>query len=157
MEKEQQAGGFVVNIYTSGNQIIQTQNNTYNGTVYQGYRPKLLADDVTKEGLARRPEGESQPPLCDTPKVLESKKARRILDHAVEEGLLTEDYQRPEDMEWWKMACMADVIGDELGLPNKWVVFCQFWGNDNLRKYNTDKKGLTDYNKFRKNLLTTII
>ena len=29
-------GGFVVHVYTSGNQIIQTQNNNYYGTVYQG-------------------------------------------------------------------------------------------------------------------------
>ncbi len=33
MEKEQ--GGFVVNVYSPGNQIIQTQNNNYYGTVYQ--------------------------------------------------------------------------------------------------------------------------
>ena len=31
-----QNGGFVVHVYTSGNQIIQTQNNNYYGTVYQG-------------------------------------------------------------------------------------------------------------------------
>ena len=34
MEKEQ--GGFVVHIYSPGNQIIQTQTNNYYGTVYQG-------------------------------------------------------------------------------------------------------------------------
>ena len=29
-------GGFVVHVYSPGNQIIQTQNNNYYGTVYQG-------------------------------------------------------------------------------------------------------------------------
>ena len=32
----QQAGGFVVHVYSPGNQIIQTQNNNYYGPVYQG-------------------------------------------------------------------------------------------------------------------------
>lgn len=32
----QQNGGFVVHVYSPGNQIIQTQNNNYYGPVYQG-------------------------------------------------------------------------------------------------------------------------
>ena len=32
----QQSGGFVVHVYSPGNQIIQTQNNNYYGPVYQG-------------------------------------------------------------------------------------------------------------------------
>ena len=32
----QQTGGFVVHVYSPGNQIIQTQNNNYYGPVYQG-------------------------------------------------------------------------------------------------------------------------
>ncbi len=36
MKNEEQAGSFVVNVYTPGNQIIQTQNNNYYGPVYQG-------------------------------------------------------------------------------------------------------------------------
>ena len=39
MKKEEQpqpAGAFVVHVYSPGNQIIQTQNNNYYGTVYQG-------------------------------------------------------------------------------------------------------------------------
>ena len=91
------------------------------------------------------------------PPELSSRRARRILDRAVEARLLTADYQRPSDAEWWKMACMADVIGEELSLPNKWVVFCSLWGNSNLRKYNTDKQGMTDYNNFRKNLRSKIL
>ena len=33
---DQQAGSFVVHVYSPGNQIIQTQNNNYYGPVYQG-------------------------------------------------------------------------------------------------------------------------
>ena len=91
------------------------------------------------------------------PPELSSRRARRILARAVEARLLTADYQRPSDAEWWKMACMADVIGEELSLPNKWVVFCSLWGNSNLRKYNTDKQGMTDYNNFRKILRSQIL
>ena len=91
------------------------------------------------------------------PPELSSRRARRILDRAVEAQLLTSDYQRPTDAEWWKMACMADVIGEELSLSNKWVVFCSLWGNSNLRKYNTDKQGMTDYNNFRKILRSQIL
>jgi hypothetical protein len=37
MENQNQPqGGFVVHVHSPGNQIIQTQNNTYNGPVYQG-------------------------------------------------------------------------------------------------------------------------
>lgn len=32
----QPSGGFVVHVYSPGNQIIQTQNNNYYGPVYQG-------------------------------------------------------------------------------------------------------------------------
>ena len=91
------------------------------------------------------------------PPELSSRRARRIFARAVEARLLTADYQRPSDAEWWKMACMADVIGEELSLPNKWVVFCSLWGNSNLRKYNTDKQGMTDYNNFRKILRSQIL
>ena len=91
------------------------------------------------------------------PPELSSRRARRILARAVEARLLTADYQRPSDAEWWKMACMADVIGEELSLSNKWVVFCSLWGNSNLRKYNTDKQGMTDYNNFRKILRSQIL
>ena len=94
---------------------------------------------------------------CQLSAELNSRKARRILDRAVEAQLLTSDYQRPKDMAWWKMACMADAIGDELCLSNKWVVFCSLWGNSNLRKYNTDKEGMTDYNDFRKFLKKEIL
>ncbi len=97
-----------------------------------------------------------QPPR-QLPPDLNSRRARRILDRAVDAQLLTADYQRPADVEWWKMACMADAIGDELSLPNKWVVFCSLWGNSNLRKYNTDKQGMTDYNNFRKILKKQIL
>jgi hypothetical protein len=91
------------------------------------------------------------------PPELSSRRARCILARAVEARLLTADYQRPTDAEWWKMACMADVIGEELSLSNKWVVFCSLWGNSNLRKYNTDKQGMTDYNNFRKILRSQIL
>lgn len=91
------------------------------------------------------------------PPELSSRRARRIFARAVEARLLTADYQRPSDAEWWKMACMADVIGEELSLSNKWVVFCSLWGNSNLRKYNTDKQGMTDYNNFRKILRSQIL
>lgn len=98
---------------------------------------------------------EKEPQLL--PIELTSRRARRILARAVEALLLTADYQRPADVEWWKIACMADVIGDELSLPNKWVVFCSLWGNSNLRKYNIDKQGMTDYNNFRKILRKQIL
>ncbi len=88
--------------------------------------------------------------IIKLPQELSSKKAKRILGNAVELKLLTTDYQRPAGMAWWKMACMADAIGEALELSNKWVVFCEFWKNSNLRKYNTDKKGMTEYNNFRK-------
>lgn len=105
----------------------------------------------TKPALSASQEGEKLPPE------LRSRKARRILSRAVEAQLLTSDYQRPASEEWWKMACMADAIGDELSLPNKWVVFCSLWGNSNLRKYNVDKQGMTDYNNFRKILRSQIL
>lgn len=91
------------------------------------------------------------------PPELNSRKAQRILNRAVDAQLLTADYQRPKGVEWWRMACMADAIGEELALTNKWVVFCTLWGNSNLRKYNTDKQGMTDYNNFRKILMKQII
>lgn len=34
--QQQPSGSFVVHVYSPGNQIIQTQNNNYYGTVYQG-------------------------------------------------------------------------------------------------------------------------
>lgn len=37
-DNNKQQGSFVVNIYSPGNEIIQTQNNTYYGPVYQGVR-----------------------------------------------------------------------------------------------------------------------
>lgn len=52
MEKEQ--GGFVVHIYSPGNQIIQTQNNNYYGTVYQGTGNAAqngFSDDQVKKAL----------------------------------------------------------------------------------------------------------
>lgn len=52
MEKDQ--GGFVVNVYSPGNQIIQTQNNNYYGTVYQGGAgevPQTFTDEQVKTAL----------------------------------------------------------------------------------------------------------
>ena len=43
-EKKEEKGGFVVHVYSAGNQIIQTQTNNYYGTVYQG-RKELVSDD----------------------------------------------------------------------------------------------------------------
>lgn len=46
-EKKEEKGGFVVHVYSAGNQIIQTQTNNYYGTVYQG-RKELVSDDVVR-------------------------------------------------------------------------------------------------------------
>ena len=132
------------NIYVQGSYIDVHDNEVVN-----------LSVDKAKVRLEESEERSSG--MKELPKELCSKKAKRILDRAVEEGFLKENYQPGDNMEWWKMACMADKIGDELGLPNKWVVFCSFWGNKNLRKYKTDKEGLSDYKNFQKNLIRSVI
>ena len=56
MEKEdngQEKGGFVVHVYSPGNQIIQTQNNNYYGTVYQGGGGSASQNGFTDEQIAR--------------------------------------------------------------------------------------------------------
>ena len=53
-EKKQENGGFVVHVYSPGNQIIQTQNNTYYGTVYQGVgKGNASENGFTDEQVAR--------------------------------------------------------------------------------------------------------
>ena len=50
----QQNGGFVVHVYSPGNQIIQTQNNNYYGPVYQGKSEtgnNSFTDDQIKKAL----------------------------------------------------------------------------------------------------------
>jgi len=54
MENNQQTGGFVVNVNSPGNQIIQTQNNYYYGPVYQGKGDKgriHFSDEQIKKAL----------------------------------------------------------------------------------------------------------
>ena len=56
MEKEdngQEKGGFVVHVYSPGNQIIQTQNNNYYGTVYQGGGGSASQNGFTDEQIAQ--------------------------------------------------------------------------------------------------------
>ena len=92
------------------------------------------------------------------PKELLSNRARGMLNRAVDEGLLTEDYQPSEQTKKWQLACMADCIGDALELNNKWIVFGSLWGSgNNLRKYKGDKQGLSDYNNFEKKIKRSII
>ena len=58
---DQQAGGFVVHVYSPGNQIIQTQNNNYYGPVYQGKgeteNNSFTDDQISKALLACVGEG----------------------------------------------------------------------------------------------------
>lgn len=44
-EKNDGKGGFVVHVYSAGNQIIQTQTNNYYGTVYQGMKSKVMGEE----------------------------------------------------------------------------------------------------------------
>ena len=57
----QQSGGFVVHVYSPGNQIIQTQNNNYYGPVYQGKgeteNNSFTDDQISKALLACVGEG----------------------------------------------------------------------------------------------------
>lgn len=46
-------GGFVVHVYSTGNQIIQTQNNNYYGTVFQGCRGQMEDNSYSDEQVAR--------------------------------------------------------------------------------------------------------
>ena len=94
------------------------------------------------------------------PKELDTNRARNMLDRAVERKLLTEvDYQRREPTEWWKLACLANEMGDALELKNKWVVFATLWGKDkeSLRKSFNDKYETSDYSDFKKKTLRFIV
>ena len=53
MDKDnQQSGGFVVHVYSPGNQIIQTQNNNYYGPVYQG-KSETANNSFTDEQISK--------------------------------------------------------------------------------------------------------
>ena len=67
MENDNGQGGFVVNIYSSGNQIIKEQTNNYYGTVYQQAKPKDLteAEDMANAEETEDTEGDSGADLVE--------------------------------------------------------------------------------------------
>ena len=53
MESDDRQGGFVVHVYSPGNQIIQTQTNNYYGTVYQQTKGNAEQNGFTDEQIAK--------------------------------------------------------------------------------------------------------
>ena len=89
------------------------------------------------------------------PSWADSRRAKALLNIAVEESLLDIHYQPLDDTPMWKLGGMADRIGDALELDNKWMRFGELWNRkkDALRKKWDDMKDMSRGIEFRKSVL----
>lgn len=89
------------------------------------------------------------------PSWTESRRAKALLDIAVEEGLIDGHYQPLDDTPMWKLGGLADRIGETLELDNKWLQFGELWDRkkDALRKKWDDMKEMSRGAEFRKRVL----
>ena len=89
------------------------------------------------------------------PSWAESRRAKALLDIAVEEALLDCHYQPLDDTPMWKLGGMADRIGETLELDNKWMRFGELWNRkkDVLRIKWNDMKDMSRGMEFRKQVL----
>ena len=89
------------------------------------------------------------------PSWADSRRAKALLDIAVEEALLDSHYQPLDDTPMWKLGGMADRIGETLELDNKWMRFGELWNRkkDALRKKWDDMKDMSRGVEFRKRVL----
>lgn len=92
------------------------------------------------------------------PDQLKSNRAKGMMSIAVECGILDDNWQPRTGVEEWKLACIANKIGEELNLSNKWSVFAQLWSRkpDNLRGLYNRYKDTDNERIFRKNVLNKI-
>ncbi len=93
------------------------------------------------------------------PSWAESRRAKALLNIAVEEALLDCHYQPLDDTPMWKLGGMADRIGDRLELDNKWLRFGELWNRkkDVLRIKWNDMKDMSRGVEFRKRVLDRMI
>lgn len=90
----------------------------------------------------------------ETPKELQSNRARGMLGELVKERLLKDNWQPAEEVAEWQLAVIAHKIGEELDIINFWQVFARLWN----RKAGTLRSNYNTYLdkeveiKFRKRL-----
>ena len=90
----------------------------------------------------------------ETPKELQSNRARGMLGELVKERLLKDNWQPAEGVAEWQLAVIAHKIGEELEIVNFWQVFARLWDRKagTLRSnYNTYLNREVEI-KFRKRL-----
>ena len=89
------------------------------------------------------------------PSWTESRRAKALLDSAVEEGLIDGHYQPLDDTPMWKLGGLADRIGETLELDNKWLQFGELWDRrkEALRTKWYDVKDVSRGVEFRKHVL----
>ena len=91
----------------------------------------------------------------ELPSWAKGRRAKALLDIAVDEGLLDGHYQPLEDTPMWKLGGLADRIGETLELDNKWLQFGELWDRkkDALRKKWDDMKDMSRGTEFRRRVL----
>lgn len=91
----------------------------------------------------------------DLPEWASTRRARALLDIAVEERLLNKSYQPLDDVSLWMLGGLAERIGDVLGLENKWVCFADFWrrNKESLRTKWAEGRDLNKGAQFRRKVL----
>ena len=91
----------------------------------------------------------------ERPSWANSRRAKALLDIAVDEALLDDHYQPLDDTPMWKLGGLADRIGETLELDNKWTRFGELWNRkkEALRKKWDDMKDMSRGVEFRKSVL----
>ena len=95
----------------------------------------------------------------EKPSWANSRRAKALLDIAVDEALLDDHYQPLDDTPMWKLGGLADRIGDALELDNKWLRFGELWDRKKevLRTKWSDVKDMSRGMEFRKQVLDRMI
>ena len=88
----------------------------------------------------------------ERPSWANSRRAKALLDIAVDEALLDDHYQPLDDTPMWKLGGLADRFGDVLELDNKWLLFGELWDRrkEALRTKWNDVKDMSRGVEFRK-------
>ena len=91
----------------------------------------------------------------ELPSWANGRRAKALLDIAVDEGLIDGHYQPLDDTPMWKLGGLADRIGETLELDNKWTRFGELWNRkkDVLRIKWNDMKDMSRGVEFRKSVL----
>jgi hypothetical protein len=91
----------------------------------------------------------------ELPSWAKGRRAKALLDIAVDEGLIDGHYQPLDDTPMWKLGGLADRIGETLELDNKWTRFGELWNRkkDVLRIKWNDMKDMSRGVEFRRCVL----